>query len=83
MKITLKLFATFQPYLPSNKDGHTAALDLSEGATIKDVIDKVKLPDEKVHLILINGVYVSPDERSERKLVEGDVLAMWPAVAGG
>jgi sulfur carrier protein ThiS len=36
-----------------------------------------------VHLVLINGVYVPPDERATRRLAEGDVLAIWPPIAGG
>ncbi len=83
MKITLKLYATFMPYLPSNADGHAAELELSENATISEAIEKVKLPDDKVHLILVNGVYVSPDVRTTHALSESDVLALWPAVAGG
>jgi sulfur carrier protein ThiS len=83
MKITLKLYATFMPYLPPNSDGHAAEIELSENASISEVIEKVKLPDDKVHLILVNGIYVSPDVRATHLLSENDVLALWPAVAGG
>ncbi|RLA20732.1 MAG: MoaD/ThiS family protein [Gammaproteobacteria bacterium] len=83
MKITIKLFATFEPYLPSNREGHAAELELSEKATISEAIAKVKVPDDKVHLILVNGIYVSPDIRATHVLSENDVLALWPAVAGG
>lgn len=71
------------PFLPPNNDGHAAELELSDGGTIAEAIEKVKLPDEKVHLILVNGVYVSPDLRATHVLSENDVLALWPAVAGG
>jgi molybdopterin converting factor small subunit len=33
--------------------------------------------------VLINGVYVAPEDRATRTLVEGDVLAIWPPIAGG
>jgi sulfur carrier protein ThiS len=36
-----------------------------------------------VHLVLINGVFVPPPERTSRALKEGDVLAIWPPIAGG
>ena len=36
-----------------------------------------------VHLVLVNGVYVPPAERATRTLEEGDVLAIWPPIAGG
>ena len=41
------------------------------------------MPPKLVHLVLVNGVYVPPEERATRTLVEGDVLAIWPPVAGG
>ncbi len=83
MVITIKLFATFMEFLPANRDGHSAVLELPGNATISAAIKKVKVPDEMVHLILINGVYVSPELRNTHQLVDGDVLALWPAVAGG
>ena len=36
-----------------------------------------------VHLVLVNGVYVPPEQRAERVLKDGDVLAIWPPIAGG
>jgi len=36
-----------------------------------------------VHLVLINGSYVAPEDRATRTLVDGDVLAIWPPIAGG
>jgi molybdopterin synthase sulfur carrier subunit len=36
-----------------------------------------------VHLVLINGKYIEPAMRLSQTLVEGDVLAIWPPIAGG
>ena len=36
-----------------------------------------------VHLVLVNGVFVPPDERAGKCLDNGDVLAVWPPIAGG
>jgi molybdopterin converting factor small subunit len=36
-----------------------------------------------VHLVLVNGVYVPPAERLSFTPKEGDVLAIWPPIAGG
>jgi molybdopterin converting factor small subunit len=33
--------------------------------------------------VLVNGVYVEPADRLTRTLQEGDVLAIWPPIAGG
>jgi molybdopterin converting factor small subunit len=36
-----------------------------------------------VHLVLVNGHYINPEDRATRTLAEGDVLAIWPPIAGG
>jgi sulfur carrier protein ThiS len=36
-----------------------------------------------VHLVLVNGSYVAAELRATRTLAEGDVLAIWPPIAGG
>jgi sulfur carrier protein ThiS len=41
------------------------------------------LPEKWVHLVLVNGVYIYPEQRAKHILVEDDVLAIWPPIAGG
>jgi sulfur-carrier protein len=33
--------------------------------------------------VLVNGSYIAPEHRPTRELVDGDVLAIWPPIAGG
>ena len=42
-----------------------------------------RMPPKLVHLVLVNGKYIKPEDRDTTTLVEGDVLAIWPPVAGG
>jgi sulfur-carrier protein len=84
MKITLKLFASLTDYLPAeSKYTNIVALDIESGTTIGNIIEQHSLPPKWVHLVLVNGVYIYPDQRAEHTLVEGDVLAIWPPIAGG
>jgi sulfur carrier protein ThiS len=84
MQITFKLFASLTDYLPADKrTSNQMALDIAPEATIADIIAPFSLPMKMVHLVLINGVYVAPEDRATRTLVEGDVLAIWPPIAGG
>jgi sulfur carrier protein ThiS len=41
------------------------------------------MPEKLVHLVLVNGSYVAPEQRPSQTLKEGDVLAIWPPIAGG
>ncbi|TSE19924.1 MoaD family protein [Tepidimonas alkaliphilus] len=83
MNVTLKLFATLSDHLPAAGHGNSITLPLPDGTTVQQAIDRLNLPPQLVHLVLVNGVYVAPPQRPERRLQEGDVLAIWPPVAGG
>jgi sulfur carrier protein ThiS len=84
MHITLKLYASLGEHLPQDRrQGNQVALDVPPDASILQVIEPFGLPMKLVHLVLVNGVYVAPEARATRTLVEGDVLAIWPPIAGG
>jgi sulfur carrier protein ThiS len=83
MKITLKLFAMLEGYLPAGAADNQVRLEVAAGATPEAVFRMLNLPFEACHLVLINGIYVPPSERGSVELKEGDALAAWPPVAGG
>lgn len=84
MIITFKLYASLTEYLPAEQRRSNAmTLEVAEGASVAEVIAPFQLPMKLVHLVLINGHFVPPEERASRQLVAGDVLAIWPPIAGG
>jgi sulfur carrier protein ThiS len=84
MRVTLKLYATLSDYLPPEaRSTNQTELDISPDLTIGQIIERCRLPAQKVHLVLVNGVYVEREQRATRTLQEGDALAMWPPIAGG
>ncbi len=84
MQITFKLYASLGQHLPQeHRIGNQMPLVVAEGATIAQVIEPFALPMKLVHLVLVNGHFVPPEQRATRQLVEGDVLAIWPPIAGG
>jgi sulfur carrier protein ThiS len=84
MRITFKLYASLGEYLPADKrQGNLMPLEVADGASIAQVVEPFNLPMKLVHLVLVNGVFVPPEERGSRTLVDGDVLAIWPPIAGG
>jgi sulfur carrier protein ThiS len=84
MRIIFKLFATLQDYLPVEARSTSAlALDLDEGTTVQQVIERFGLPQESCKLVLVDGIYLPPAERANCVLRDGVTLGVWPPIAGG
>lgn len=83
MDITFKLFATLTDYLPKDRKDNAVYLQVPEGTTVQAMIDQFNLPEKLVHLVLVNGVYVDPEDRATKVLTQDDALAIWPPIAGG
>jgi len=83
VRITLKLLALLTDYLPQPRQGHQLQLEVPADTTIQDVVQRFRLPEKLVHLVLVDGVYIEPTQRATRVLRDGETLAIWPPVAGG
>ncbi len=88
MRITFKLFATLAQYLPREHDGHVRTgnelpLELPDGTTLEQVVEKFPMPRALVHLVLVNGEFILPADRARHVLHDGDAVAIWPPIAGG
>jgi len=74
MEIEVRLFATFRVGRWSSK-----RLSFPEEIQIIDVLNFLQIKKEDLALALVNGSYKEVDE----KLKDGDILAIFPPVAGG
>lgn len=79
MKIEVKLFATLRDYLPKGSGQFSCKVEIDSADTVRDVLEKLKIPEEMPKIILVNGVHSNLD----RVLKFGDVLSVFPPVAGG
>ncbi len=82
MKMYLELYASLMSHLPPGTSRHRREIKVETGTNVQQIIDQYKIPNEMAHIVLVNGVFVCED-RSQHELKEGDVLSMWPPVAGG
>ena len=81
--IALKLYASLTEFFPEKAKHNRLEMGLQSNTTVAEVLSNLQIPPERAHLVLINGVYIPPEERTEKCLNEKDVLAIWPPVAGG
>jgi molybdopterin converting factor small subunit len=79
MEIEVKLFATLRDYLPQGSDRFSCKMEVDEGTRVQDVLTRLKIPGEMPKIILVNGTH----GKKEQVLKEGDVLSVFPPVAGG
>lgn len=83
MRITFKLFATLGDYLPAGAKFNQVELDVEPDTHVQTLVERFGLPPRLVHLVLVNGHYIKPEDRPTHRLKAGDVLAIWPPIAGG
>ena len=83
MNITVKLYASLMPYMPETDQRHAFDIEIDPSDTPYQVIDSLNIPRELAHLVIVNGLFVCGNDRDQAQFKEGDVLAMWPEVAGG
>ena len=79
MKIEVNLYATLKKYMKNETGGKPLVLEISEDTSVKDMIQKLKVPADSVKLIFINGVHAKRDTI----LKDGDRLGLFPPVGGG
>ncbi|MDW7738825.1 MAG: MoaD/ThiS family protein [Bacillota bacterium] len=79
MKIEVVLYATLTRYHPEEKGNKPFSVELPEGATIKELIEKVGIQEGEAKQVFIRHKSRRPDYVLE----DGERVAIFPPVAGG
>ncbi len=79
MKIEVKLFATLRDYLPKGSSLFSCTMDIGQGTRVDEVLSNLHIPEDLSKIILVNGIH----GKSDQILKDGDVLSVFPPVAGG
>ncbi|AEO14022.1 ubiquitin-like small modifier protein 1 [Thermococcus sp. AM4] len=88
MKVTVRYFARYRSLVGKGEE----EVELPEGATVRDLIEKIK----ELHPVLRNEVFAEDDDladvnvsrngryvRFDETLRDGDIVAIFPPVSGG
>ena len=78
MEIHVKLFATLRKYLP-DESNQKLPLELPDGATIRQVLQQLSVPEPEVAFVFVN----SKHRKLDQPLSPGDELGIFPPMAGG
>jgi molybdopterin converting factor small subunit len=79
MQITINLYATLRRYQPGLSRGESLSLDVQPGATVRKVMIELGIPGRSAVGALVNG----DPRKLDHVLSDGDVLSLFPPVAGG
>jgi molybdopterin converting factor small subunit len=79
VRVEVHLFATLERFLPAGSRNGIAIIDVPEGSTASDVTAGLGIPAGLERVLLVNGHEAAP----ERPLAPGDVLDVYPPLAGG
>jgi len=79
MRVRVKLFATLTRYLSNVAPGTPFDIEVADGATVADLVNRLKLPREEAKVFFVNGRPRPIDWPLERE----DEVGIFPLVAGG
>jgi sulfur-carrier protein len=79
VQVEVRLFATLARFLPPGSRDGAGVVELEPDATVGRLIERLRIPAEMSRMVLVNGHDVEDDER----LSPGDVVDVFPPLAGG
>ncbi len=79
MKIQVALYATLSQYLPPGAQNRKAAIEVKDGATVREVMTQLGIPSDLPNILLVNGRQ-APETAV---LKDGEALSIFPPLAGG
>jgi molybdopterin converting factor small subunit len=80
MNIEVKVFYNLAEYLPPESLNQKNCISLEEGSNIKTILEKLGIPEQMTKVILVNGIKPTSNETP---LKDGDLVAIFPPLAGG
>ena len=79
MRVHVRPYAILRQYLADPRSRTGTEMDLVEGSTVADAVQRLGVPPEKVMVSFVNGAQSSPAQ----VLREGDRLELLPPISGG
>lgn len=79
MRVIVKLFATLARFSSGELPGTPFEMNLSESATIQDLVDQLGIPSEETKISFVNGLIQPLDW----VLKQDDQVGIFPPIGGG
>ena len=79
MQVQVRLFGTLREHLPGVRAGQWHTANLTENATVADLLAELGVPSDDTKQAFVNDVAVE----FTHVLREGDLVGVFPPVSGG
>jgi sulfur carrier protein ThiS len=79
MNVQIKFLATLRKHLPSGSQGNACNVEAPPGTRIMDLLTRYGILVDESVVILVNGLCTDPGQI----IKDGDVVTVFPAIAGG
>jgi len=83
MKMYIEFYASLMKYLPPGNTRFRREVRVEDSLVLSRLVEQYHISPEEAHIVLVNGHFVSLEDRLNHVLTEGDVVSIWPPVAGG
>jgi len=79
VKVEVRLFANLAKLLPPGSQKKRSTINVKKGTTVDELLERLNIPPKITNIIMVNGKHQGRDI----ELSEGDVLSVFPPIAGG
>ena len=79
MKVEVRMFENLAKLLPPGSQNKRATITVKKGTTVDELLERLKVPERITNIVMVNGVQGA----REAELKEGDVVSIFPPIAGG
>jgi molybdopterin synthase sulfur carrier subunit len=79
IRVKVKLFATLRKHLPPDATEGTVVVEVREGATVTEVMERLGIPAEHTKMIVSGDRHLEPGSL----VADGQQVDLYPPLAGG
>lgn len=79
MLVEVRVFSGLEKFLSQKSFGEPMPVELAQGGTVQDILEKLGIPVDQVFTILVNGKHQTLDYIVN----EGERVSFFPPVGGG
>ncbi len=83
MKVTVTLFGALRHFLPANSGFNKCDIEVDEGASLRQLLAQIPIPDGKPYLVMHNDTRIAPEQYEEIEIQSTDEVVLLPPIKGG